>query len=140
MSFADPQSPAWEPLLAAAWKARERAYVPYSGFRVGAALLLPDGTVVPGCNVENASYPVSLCAERTAICAAVSQGMKAGEVQALVVVTEAASLTPPCGACRQVLAEFSEDLPILLANRQERSLCAISELLPRAFTGRHMAR
>ncbi len=138
MSFIDPYSPAWEPLLKAAWQAWERAYAPYSGFRVGAALAGADGTVVPGCNVENASYPVCQCAERTAVGAAVSRGMGVGDLRALVVVTEASELSPPCGACRQVLAEFAEDLPILLANRQHRSLCGLRELLPQAFTGRNL--
>jgi cytidine deaminase len=140
MAFSDPRSPVWEPLLDAAWVAWTRAYAPYSGFRVGAALLRSDGTIVPGCNVENAAYPVSQCAERTAVCAAVSRGMAAGELLALVVVTEAATLTPPCGACRQVLAEFAGELPILLANRTERALCDLRELLPQAFGGRHLAR
>lgn len=140
MSFADPHSPVWEPLLAAAWGAWGAAHAPYSGFRVGAAVLCQDGTVVPGCNVENAAYPVSLCAERTAVCAAVSRGLAAGGLRALVVVTEAEDLTPPCGACRQVLAEFADDLPILLANRGDRAVCGLRELLPRAFTGRHLAR
>ena len=138
MSFSDPQSPAWEPLLGAAWQAWDRAYAPYSGFRVGAALLRSDNTIVPGCNVENAAYSVTQCAERTAVCAAVSQGLAAGQLVALVVVTEARVPTPPCGACRQVLAEFAEDLPILLANRTDRTLCGIRELLPRAFTGRDL--
>jgi len=138
MSFSDPHSPAWEPLLGAAWQAWERAYAPYSGFRVGAALLRSDHAIVAGCNVENAAYPMTQCAERTAVCAAVCQGMAPGELAALVVVTEGPVPTPPCGACRQVLAEFAEDLPILLANRSERSLCDIRELLPRAFTGRDL--
>lgn len=138
MTFSDPHSRAWQPLLDAAWLAWERAHAPYSGFHVGAALLFGDGQLVPGCNVENAAYPVALCAERTAICAAVSQGMKLGELKALVVVTEAPTLTPPCGACRQVIAEFAETLPILLANRQERALHDIRDLLPHAFTGRNL--
>jgi cytidine deaminase len=138
MSFSDPHSPAWEPLLDAAWRAWERAYAPYSRFRVGAALLRSDGVVVAGCNVENAAYPVALCAERTAVCAAVAQGLAPGQLRALAVVTEAGSLTPPCGACRQVLAEFADDLPILLANRTDRSLCRLGVLLPMAFTGRHL--
>jgi cytidine deaminase len=138
MTFSDPHSPAWEPLLSVAWEAWARAYVPYSGFRVGAALLTSEGLTVAGCNVENAAYPMTLCAERTAICAAVSQGMAVDGLSALVVVTEAETLTPPCGACRQVLAEFAEDLPILLANRTGRSLCSLRELLPRAFTGRNL--
>lgn len=138
MSFSDPHSPAWEPLLEAAWRAWERAYAPYSGFRVGAALITLDGDLVAGCNVENASYPVGQCAERTAVCAAVSRGMAPGSLAALAVVTEAGDLTPPCGACRQVLAEFAEDLPILLANRTDRTLCGLGALLPRAFTGRNL--
>jgi cytidine deaminase len=140
MAFSDPRSPVWEPLLGAAWEAWTRAYAPYSGFRVGAALLRSDGAIVPGCNVENASYPVSQCAERTAVCAAVSRGLAPGDLLALVVVTEAATLTPPCGACRQVLAEFAGELPILLANRTDRALCDLRALLPQAFSGRHLAR
>jgi cytidine deaminase len=140
MAFSDPRSADWEPLLGAAWEAWARAYAPYSGFRVGAALLRSDGSIVPGCNVENASYPVGQCAERTAVCAAVSRGMAAEGMLALAVVTEAGTLTPPCGACRQVLAEFAQGLPILLANRTDRSLCDLRDLLPRAFTGRHLAR
>jgi cytidine deaminase len=140
MAFSDPHAPVWDPLLEAAWQAWAKAYVPYSRFRVGAALLRSDGSIVAGCNVENASYPVGQCAERTAICAAVSQGLAPGGLVAMAVVTEAGTLTPPCGACRQVLAEFAEELPILLANRAERSLCDIRDLLPRAFTGRHFTR
>ena len=136
MAYSDPNCPAWEPLLAAAWKAWERAYAPYSRFQVGAALVRSDGTIVAGCNVENAAFPVGQCAERAAVTAAVSQGMKVNELMAMVVVTEAEPLTPPCGACRQVLAEFAENLPILLANRSHRSLCGIRELLPQPFTGR----
>ena len=138
MTFSNALSPSWEPLLVSAWAAWERAHAPYSGFQVGAALLLADGRIVPGCNVENAAYPVSLCAERTAICAAVSQGLKVGGILALVVVTEAGSLTPPCGACRQVLAEFADSLPILLANRDSRAVHDLRDLLPHAFTGRNL--
>ena len=138
MPFHDAGSPAWDSLLAAAWAARECAHAPYSGFRVGAALRLADGTLVSGCNVENAAYPVSLCAERTAVCAAVSRGLKEGGLEALVVVTESPEPTPPCGACRQVLAEFAGELPILLANRQERVLHELRDLLPHAFTGRNL--
>jgi len=142
MPFAHSSSPAWDPLLGAAWAAWEQAHAPYSGFRVGAALLWNDGQggrVVAGCNVENASYPVSLCAERTAVCAAVAQGLKVGELEALVVVTEGATLTPPCGACRQVLAEFADSLPVLLVNRQGRVLHDLRDLLPHAFTGRDLS-
>jgi cytidine deaminase len=138
MPFSDSRSTAWEPLLEAAWAAWDRAYAPYSGFHVGAALLTTEGVIVPGCNVENAAYPVTQCAERTAICAAAAQGMRPGGLRALVVVTEAETLTPPCGACRQVIAEFAEELPILLANRHGVALHHISELLPHAFTGRNL--
>jgi len=105
---------------------------------VGAALLLKDGSIQAGCNVENASYPVTLCAERTALCAAVARGAVPGQFRALVVVTDAPSLTPPCGACRQVLAEFAESLPILLANRTDRERYDLQTLLPHAFTGRNL--
>lgn len=135
--FDDPQSPSWTPLLEAAWTARDRAHAPYSRFLVGAALLTKSGEVVAGCNVENAAYPVGLCAERGAISAAVARGLVPGGLVAAVVVTDVASLTPPCGACRQVLFEFAEDLPILLANRTSRRLHRLADLLPHGFSGRH---
>lgn len=138
MAFEDVQSPEWEPLLAAAWVARERAYAPYSKFKVGAALAFPGGEIVAGCNVENASYPVGLCAERGAISAAVAQGLRRPGPVALAVVTEAETLTPPCGACRQVLSEFSAELLILLANRRQRALHRLGDLLPHAFSGRQL--
>ena len=138
MTFNDPQSPAWDELVELAWKAWGCAHAPYSGFHVGAALRRSGGGLVGGCNVENAAYPSSICAERTAVCAAVAQGMKVGELEALVVVTEAPTLTPPCGACRQVLAEFADELPILLVNRAGRSVHRLSDLLPHAFTSRNL--
>lgn len=138
MPFLTPDAPEWEPLLQAAWTARSHAFAPYSHFQVGAALQDREGRIVGGCNVENAAYPTSLCAERTAICAAVAGGMKPGDMVALVVVTEADLLTPPCGSCRQVIAEFAEDLPVLLANGRERQLHQLSQLLPHAFTGRNL--
>lgn len=138
MPFLTPDAPEWEPLLKAAWTARSHAFAPYSRFQVGAALQDREGHIVGGCNVENAAYPTSLCAERTAICAAVAGGMKPGDLVALVVVTEAELLTPPCGSCRQVIAEFAEDLPVLLANGRERQLHQLSQLLPHAFTGRNL--
>jgi cytidine deaminase len=135
--FDDPRSAAWTPLLEAAWKARGNAHAPYSHFQVGAALLTTSGEVVGGCNVENAAYPVTLCAERGALSAAVAAGLRPGGLVAAVVVTEAPQLTPPCGACRQALAEFAERLPILLANRETRELHRIEDLLPHSFTGSH---
>ena len=139
MAYTDPHDPRWEPLIEAAWEARSRAYAPYSGFKVGAAVLLQDGRLQAGCNVENASYGGAICAERGAICAAVAAGLRPGDLEALVVVTEAPDLTPPCGFCRQVLAEFAEDLPVLLANRSGRALHRLQELLPHAFTGRNLS-
>lgn len=136
--FDDPHSPAWTPLLEAAWGARSRAHAPYSKFQVGAALLLESGDIVAGCNVENAAYPITLCAERGALSAAVARGLRPGGLAAAVVVTEAPALTPPCGACRQALAEFAESLPVLLANREARALHRLEDLLPHSFTGRNL--
>jgi cytidine deaminase len=136
--FDDPQSPAWTPLLEAAWQARDHAHAPYSRFQVGAALLTRDGKVFGGCNVENAAYPVCLCAERGALSAAVAAGLRPGGLLAAVVVTDVAALTPPCGACRQALVEFAGELPILLANRHTRELHRLEQLLPHSFTGGHL--
>jgi len=131
-----PHSPAWEPLLAAAWAARARAHAPYSHFQVGAALAFAGGEVVDGCNVENAAYPLCTCAERVAMCSATAAGLT--EPVALAVVTEADRLTPSCGACRQVLIEFADQLPILLANGRQRALHHLADLLPEAFTPRDL--
>ncbi|WP_211229067.1 cytidine deaminase [Geothrix fermentans] len=136
--FDDPQSPAWTPLLEAAWGARANAHAAYSHFQVGAALRTSSGDIVAGCNVENAAYPVTLCAERGALSAAVAAGLRPGGLVAAVVVTDADLLTPPCGACRQALAEFAEHLPILLANRRDRVLHRLEDLLPHSFTGRNL--
>ena len=135
--FDDPQSPAWEPLLAVAWSARDHAHAPYSRFQVGAALLTSDGFIFGGRNVENAAYPLCLCAERGALSAAVAAGLQPGGLVAAVVVTDVAELTPPCGACRQALIEFAEGLPVLLANRRGRQLHRLENLLPHSFTGGH---
>ena len=120
-------------LLAAAAAAMERAYAPYSAFRVGAALLGADGSVHPGCNVENASYAASICDERGALLGAVARGVR--QFEALALVTAADEPTPPCGQCRQVLVEFAPDLEITSrtlggAQRSWR----LSELLPHPFT------
>lgn len=140
MAFTDPHDPGWQPLVDAAWAARAHAHAPYSGFRVGAALLTSGGAVVAGCNVENAAYPLCTCAERATLAAAVGQGLlRPGALRALAVVTEAEELTPPCGACRQVLVEFAERLPVLLVNRSARALHDLGDLLPHAFTSRDFA-
>lgn len=126
-------------LVAAAREARERAVATYSGFRVGAALEAADGTVITGCNIENASYGLTICAERVAMFKALSDGHRAFVRIAVVADTEAP--TSPCGACRQVLWEFGPDLEVILAN-----LTAITathrmvDLLPHAFSGRQLGR
>lgn len=116
----------------AAWKARENAHAPYSQFRVGAALVTEDGRVFTGCNVENISYGLTICAERVAIGAAVAAGAR--DFQAIVVVADTRDPVSPCGACRQVMAEFGVPR-VLLANRGGRVEFPLDALLPRASTG-----
>jgi cytidine deaminase len=120
-------------LFEVALGAMQHAYAPYSGFRVGAALLGRDGSVHPGCNVENAAYPATICAERGALLGAMARGVR--EFDALVLATEADEPSPPCGQCRQVLVEFAPELPITSRTRAgaERSW-RLSELLPHPFT------
>jgi cytidine deaminase len=118
-------------LIAAARSAQARAYAPYSKFRVGAALEAQDGAVFTGCNVENASYGLTICAERAAICAAVGAGVT--RFRRAVVVSDADPPAAPCGACRQVLAEFGLDLPIDGVGTQRTVSWRLSELLPAAF-------
>jgi cytidine deaminase len=124
-----------EELIKAAKHARRAAYAPYSHFKVGAALLSRDGRVFTGCNVENASYGLTICAERAAICKAVSEGTR--RFAKIAVVTGADEVTSPCGACRQVLWEFSHDLVVIMVNvKGKRQTCSISELLPAPFDSR----
>jgi len=126
-------------LLKAARAARKRAYVPYSRFAVGAALLTTSGEVFGGCNVENAAYGQAICAERTAVVSAVAAGHR--DFVALAVVTATPGPASPCGACRQVLAEFNLDMVVILANlRGDRLQTTARELLPGAFTGQDLDR
>ena len=118
-------------LLAAAAAARERAYAPYSRFAVGAALLCDDGTVVRGVNVENASYGMTMCAERTAVFAAVANGRTG--FRAIAVAGPPGVTTPPCGACRQVLAEFGRDVRVLYTSAAGHEATTVGELLPATF-------
>jgi cytidine deaminase len=120
-------------LTARAREAQANAYAPYSGFKVGAALVSRDGTVFGGCNVENASYPAGTCAERAALAAAVSAGHQ--QFEAVVIVSDATSATPPCGICRQMLAEFGVDLVVIAVTRDGTSKrWTLLQLLPDPFT------
>ena len=122
-----------EEMRSAAFGAMEQAYAPYSKFRVGAALLAADGTIGVGCNVENASYPACMCAERVAVGGLVARGVQRFEL--LVLATEADSPTPPCGFCRQVLVEFAPSLPIVSFTRSGvEARWSLAELLPSPFT------
>ena len=121
-----------EKLLELALDARKNAYVPYSGYAVGAALLAEDGRVFTGCNVENAAYGNTLCAERTALVKAVSEGRRA--FTRLAVAGDSGDPCWPCGACRQMLREFGADLRVLCADRNGRFRAfALDELLPHGF-------
>ena len=124
-------------LVEAARAARQRAYAPYSRFLVGAALEAEDGSVFVGCNVENASYSVTICAERGALAAAVSAGAR--RFRRVAIVTDAEPPTPPCGACRQALAEFGEELEVVSVGSKHVRHWTIRELLPDAFTPEHLA-
>lgn len=122
-------------LVAAACAVRSNSYAPYSNYRVGAAILLPDGSVITGVNVENASYGLSNCAERTAVFKAVTDGYK--EILAVAVCTDNGG--SPCGACRQVLIEFAGDIPVLLSNaRGEVQETTLYSLLPAHFGPEHL--
>lgn len=124
-------------LIDAAADVREKAYAPYSNFRVGAAVETESGDIYTGCNIESASYGLTVCAERVAIWKGISLGVtKFGRI-AVVVDTE--ELTPPCGVCRQIIWEFCGDVPVILANLQGKSeTVMMSELLPRAFDSKFL--
>lgn len=120
-------------LVAAARTARARAYAPYSRFAVGAAVRTADGQVFPGCNIENAAYPATICAERVAITTAWASGAR--DIVALAVIADTAGPVAPCGTCRQVIAELAPTALIILANTAgARQHTTAAELLPGAFT------
>jgi cytidine deaminase len=126
---------ALESLLAAARAVRLRAHAPFSHFLVGAALETAEGVVVTGCNVENATYGLTICAERVAVFKAISEGHRA--FTRIAVVADTKAPTPPCGACRQILWEFGGDLEVILADLEaEKGRYRLKELLPLAFDAR----
>lgn len=127
-----------EELIEEARRARERAYVPYSNFGVGAALLAEDGTVYHGCNIENAAYPVTICGERTAIFKAYSEGNRS--FVALAVIADTPRPVPPCGSCRQVMFELlPKNLPVYLSNlKGEYITTTVEQLLPGGFSASDM--
>jgi cytidine deaminase len=120
-------------LLQAAAEAAENAYAPYSGYRVGAALLTWEGHILTGCNVENASYGLTICAERAAVGAAVAREGPAMRIRALAVASVPAVPLAPCGACRQVILEFGEDAVIIFQGEDGLTAARAKELLPQGF-------
>ncbi len=121
-----------DPLLQAALAAREHAFAPYSHFQVGAALEDAGGRIHTGCNVENATYGLTICAERVAVFKAISEGVR--KFRRMAIAADTDTLTPPCGACRQILWEFCGDLELVLVNpRGKTETCQLKELFPRPF-------
>jgi len=123
-------------LLDAAWKARENARCEFSGFAVGAAIETEDGRIYSGCNIENVSYGLTVCAERVAVWKALSEGVR--RFARIAIVTSAERFTPPCGACRQILWEFCGDIAVTSANAKGAKTWQMRELLPDAFDGNNL--
>jgi len=123
----------WEPLIAVALDAQDRAYAPFSSFKVGSAVATDDGVIHPGCNVENRTFGATICAERVAVTSAVARGAK--KLTAVAVVTDTEPPAPPCGLCLEVLTEFGHpDLPILLlSTKGAREEARLRDFLPRPF-------
>lgn len=125
----------YEKVLEEAFKAMENAYAPYSNYHVGACVELKNGTMIWGANIENASFGLTNCAERTAIFATYAQGYRKDDIRALAIVSDGEKLAAPCGACRQVLCELlGNEIPIVLSNRKESAITNMKELLPFQFT------
>ena len=126
-----------DPLLQAALTVRENAYAPFSNFKVGAAIEDVDGRIHTGCNVENATYGLTLCAERVAIFKAISEGVR--KFRRVAVAADSAKLTPPCGACRQILWEFCGDIEITLVNPiGETAVWKLKDLFPEPFDAKFL--
>ena len=124
-------SPELEALLSAARDVREHAYAPYSSFRVGAALRAENGAIFAGCNVENASYGATICAERSAILAMIAAGQRV--IGSIAVFTDADTLAMPCGLCRQVISEFQGDAQLIVANPRQRRVLSFADIFPEPF-------
>lgn len=122
-------------LLNKAKHARERAYAPYSNFKVGAAILMKDGTIIEGCNVENAAYSLAICAERNALSTMVQQGYKKADVKAMAIVANSELPCSPCGSCRQVMSELlNQNTKVILGNLNDKlHITSVKELLPFSF-------
>lgn len=122
----------YDPLIAAAKRARENAHANFSNFKVGAGLRTPSGKIYGGCNVENATYGLTVCAERVAIFKAISEGER--KFDAIAVVADTETLTPPCGACRQLIWEFCGDVPVILSNLKGKTeTIPMRALFPKPF-------
>ena len=122
----------YEKLIKEAERAKKKAYTPYSKFKVGAAVLCADGKIYTGCNIENASFGLTVCAERVAIFKAISEGST--KFEAIAVIGDTDKPCSPCGACRQVMSEFCEDAPLIMANSKgDVKIKKVKELLPEAF-------
>lgn len=122
----------YDKLIEEAKKAREKAYTPYSKFKVGAAVLTSEGKIFSGCNIENASFSLSTCAERVAIFKAISEG--ANKLKAVAIIADTKRPCTPCGACRQVISEFGENIVLIMANlKGDIKISKIDKLLPNAF-------
>ena len=127
----------FDALIKAATQARENAHARFSNFKVGAALRTPGGKIFGGCNVENATYGLTVCAERVAIFKAISEGER--RFDAIAVVTDTDSLTPPCGACRQLIWEFCGEVPVVMANLKGKvEVSRMSALFPKPFDASHL--
>ena len=120
---------------------RAHAWAPFSGFAVGAALRHRSGRIITGCNVENATYGLTVCAERVAVFKAISEGLRPDEFTAVAVVADTEEPTPPCGACRQILWEFCGDVPVILATPTDvKVVLGMLELLPHPFDARFLGK